>query len=422
MKDDNLSIVWEKAEGCRVYDVDGNEFIDFASGLNVANVGHKNKKVVESIHKQSEKLIHGMGDFHTNNVKADFLNKLASISPIKDCKIITSVNGSDAVDSAMKTANLYTGKSKFISFYGAYHGMGPKSLEVTARHHFRDPYTKELNSNTIFLPYPYTYRPPFSNEININLDDQINLIINLIESTISNTASGANDIAAIIIEPIQGRGGVVQAPKEFMKSLRNLCDKYNILLIVDEILSGFGRSGEWFAINHSEVIPDIMTIGKGLSGGFPISAMIGKKNIVDGAWSRFEGESIHTSTFQGNPIGCAMSLASIDYIIENDLIKASKEKGEYFINQLKNELSSYEIIGEIRGSGLMIGIEIVKNAHSKEPDPEKCWDMMRFALNKGILLLNGGHEVNTICLTPPLTISKDEIDYCIKILKEYIEL
>lgn len=298
LNDPHLSIVWDRTKGTRVFDVDGNEYIDFSSGLNVANVGHSNTEVVNAGMQQMKQQLQGMGDFHSNTRKIEFLEKISKIVPISKPKIITTVNGSDAVDAALKTANLYTGKSNFISFYGGYHGMGAKSLEVTARNHFRAPFTKELQKTSTFLPFPYCYRCPFAKDPkNCQME-----CLSMVKQTIENTASGSNDIAAVIIESYQGRGGVVPVPQKFLKELRTLCSNNGILLILDEILTGFGRTGEWFGFEHAGIEPDIVAIGKGLSSGYPISACIGKQEIMDKAWGKFSGEPIHTSTFQGNPL------------------------------------------------------------------------------------------------------------------------
>lgn len=416
LNDSELSIVWNETKGTRVFDADGNEYIDFSSGLNVANVGHTNPYVIQAAKEQLDKQLQGMGDFHANTRKIEFLNKLAEIVPINNPRFITAVNGSDAVDAALKTATLYTGKSNFISFYGGYHGMGAKSLEVTARHHFRKPFTKELPKTTTFVPYPYCYRCPFSK----TSDNCHNDCIAFLRQTIENTASGSDDIAAVIIESYQGRGGVVSAPVEFMKELREICTKNGILLIVDEILSGFGRTGKWFGFEYAGIEPDIITIGKGVSSGYPISACIAKSEIMEGAWGKFEGESIHTATFQGNPLGCAIANASIEYMVEHNLIEKSMSNGEYFKNSLKKKLKNHPNIGDIRGAGLMIGLEFVQDKKSKKPDPELCWEVMRKSLAKGLLLLNGGHDVNVLCLTPPLIINREEIDFCVNTIAEVL--
>jgi 4-aminobutyrate aminotransferase/4-aminobutyrate aminotransferase/(S)-3-amino-2-methylpropionate transaminase len=417
LNDPQLSIVWDRADGTRVFDVDGNEYIDFSSGLNVANVGHRNKYVIDRAKAQLDKQLQGMGDFHSNTKKIEFLKKIEEISPIINPRVITAVNGSDAVDAALKTATLATGKSNFISFYGGYHGMGAKSLEVTARHHFRQPFTKELPKTSTFLPYPYSYLWNNSTK----QSDYINYSLNSLVQTIENSASGSNDIAAVIIESFQGRGGVVQAPKEFMKGVREICSKNNVLLIVDEILTGFGRTGKWFGFQHSDIEPDLITVGKGLSSGYPISAVIGNSSIMEKAWGKFSGESIHTSTFQGNPLGCEISIASIEYIQNNDLIQKSSNSGLYFKKKLKEKLESHPLVGDIRGSGLMIGIEFVIDKKSKKANSEFCWNVMREGLQEGLLFLNGGHQVNVLCLTPPLTISEEEIDYCVERLQKILE-
>lgn len=416
LMDTDLSIVWEKSSGTKILDVDGNEYIDFASGLNVANVGHTNQEVLKPVREQLDLLLQGMGDFHSNNRKIEFLEKLNEIIPMNNPRYILSVNGSDAVDSALKTASLYTGKSQFISFYGGYHGMGAKSLEVTARHHFRNPFTKELPKSTTFLPYPYAYRPIFDSQPEKNTEE----CLKLVEQTIENSASGSNDIAGIIIESFQGRGGVVEAPKEFLQGLREICTRNNIVLILDEILSGFGRTGKWFGFEHSNIEPDIITIGKGLSSGFPISVCCGKEEIMS-VWSKYEGESIHTSTFQGNPVGCVLATSVINYIKNSNLLDRSEKLGDYFIGKLRKEIGFYNKVGDIRGKGLMIGIEFIMDKNDKSPDSDYCWTVMKKGLKNGLVFLNGGHNVNVLCLTPPLVITKEEIDKCIEVLKNILE-
>lgn len=411
--DNEITIVWERTTGANIIDVDGNQYIDMAAGLNVANIGHTHPAVQAAVSKQIEEMLQGMGDFHANIRKIEFMEFIQKIIPIPNAKMIVSVNGSDAVDSALKTANLATGKSGYIAFYGAYHGMGAKSIEVTARHHFRRPFKNETKKSTAFAPYPYCYRCPYGEQV-----DTCKLTcLKTVQDMIENTASGVEDVAAVIIEPIQGRGGVVVAPQKFLQGLREICDRNNVLLIFDEILTGFGRTGKMFSFLHSGVIPDIMTIGKGLSSGYPISVCAAKQEVMDKAWGQYNGEPIHTSTFQGNPLGSVIAMASIKELLNSNLVEKSHYDGLYLQKELRNRIGAHPNVGDIRGNGLMVGIELVKDRDTKEAAPELCWEIIRRAMKKGVLLLNGGHQVNVLCLTPPLCITNEQLNFVINILE-----
>jgi acetylornithine/succinyldiaminopimelate/putrescine aminotransferase len=329
-------------------------------------------------------LMHGMGDVHPTAQKVNLCKKLSSITferwTGKSAKTILNSSGSESIESALKTASLATGKSGVISFEGCYHGTGFGSLSAGAMPRFKDPFIKQLSDFGKIVPYG-----------NHGLDQVNDILLN-------------ENIGAIIVEPILGRGGKVVPENDFLPSLRNLCDEYNALLIIDEIYTGLNRTGKLFACEHWEVIPDIICLGKALSGGFPISACTGKATIMD-HWPESDGEAIHTSTFLGHPAGCAMALASLEIHSDPEISSEVTHKGNLFKELLENIDSALK--GSVRGMGLMLGLEIID--HDSKPNGPLASRIIPSALRSGLIILADGPDGHVIALAPSFTITEEEM-------------
>ena len=369
---DHWPVFWQRASGANVWDVDGNRYLDLTGAFGVANVGHTNPRVVKAIQEQAGKLLHAMGDVHPNELKLKLARELAALTfgrwNKSEGRVVFANSGAEAVEAALKTAAIHTKRPGVIAFEGAYHGLTYGALDTTWRADFRSPFSKQLGHFTAHVPFG---RLPEVAKI--------------------------QDFGAVIVEPIQGRGGIVVPPDDFLPKLRRFCDDHGLLLILDEIYTGFCRTGRWFACEHSGVVPDLVCVGKAMAGGFPISACIGRAEIMD-SWPESQGEAIHTSTFMGNPLGCAAALASIGEMKRLKLAVRSHELGEWLAARLAR-------IGKVRGKGLMLGLE-VGNA---VPIVEKL-------LQGGILALPEGSRSEVLGLTPPLVITKRQLDFCLETL------
>jgi 4-aminobutyrate aminotransferase-like enzyme len=395
----DFPVFWERAKGTNVWDVDGNRFLDLNSSFGVASLGHANERVIDAINKQTEKIIHGMGDVHPPSVKVEFLEQLLTIMPQELNACILSVNGSDACESALKSMQVYTGKPGVIAFEYGYHGLGYGSLDVTHKKHFRQNFTQRLTEHTHFVNYPNSEEA---------MHESLQRIKKLFELY-------GKKIGGIIIEPVQGRGGVVKPPKGFLKELREICNLNGALLILDEIYTGFCRTGSMFAFQKEEIVPDLLCLGKTLGGGVPLSVCVGRKEIMD-AWGESNGEAIHTSTFLGNPLSCAAGLAVLSELKENDFSKIVQEKGQYFLQKLRNLRSP--LVKEVRGEGLMLGIEFVDL--ESETAGQIVDGFMRACLAKGLIVLNCGPRGNVISLSPPFVITHEEIDYAVSVFEKVL--
>jgi 4-aminobutyrate aminotransferase-like enzyme len=373
---DHWPIFWQRAAGANVWDVDGNRYIDLTAAFGVTNVGHTNPRVVAAIQKQAGQLLHAMGDVHPNELKLKLARELVGLTfgrwNKSEGRVIFANSGAEAVEVATKTAAIHTKRPGIIAFEGAYHGLTYGALDTTWRADFRSPFSKQLGHFTAHVPFG-------------RLPDVAKI----------------QDFGAVIVEPIQGRGGIVVPPNDFLPRLRRFCDDHGLVLILDEIYTGFCRTGRWFACEHSGVVPDLVCVGKDMAGGFPISACIGSAKVMD-SWPESRGEAIHTSTFMGNPLGCAAALASVGEMKRLKLDARSRELGDWLAARLAR-------IGKVRGRGLMLGLE-VDNA---VPIIEKL-------LQRGVLALPEGSQSEVLGLTPPLVITKRQLDHCLVALGDSI--
>jgi 4-aminobutyrate aminotransferase / (S)-3-amino-2-methylpropionate transaminase / 5-aminovalerate transaminase len=405
----DIPVFWEQAQGSNIIDVDGNRYIDVTGGFFVTAVGHANRRVVEAVQKQSGLLMHSMGCVNPNVPRVELVEKLAEIAP-GDLEIsFVSNTGSEAVDMALKTARLYTGKNTVIAFQGGFHGKTFGSLAVTSKNYFREPW-QPLLTGAVHVPYAYCYRCAFGME-----HPQCNMLCaHYLDHILGNPSSGVTDVAAIIIEPLQGLGGVIIPPPGYLKRVYEICRAHGVLFIADEIITGFGRTGKLFGVDHSGIVPDMMTLGKGMASGFPVSAMITTRPIAD-CW----GAEQHTSTFVGHPVGCAAALACIEEILENKLVERSAEMGTWLKSELEELMKRHPLIGDVRGLGMTATIELVKDRKTKEPATQESLRLVNQALRRGIMAtLRGGEYGNCIRMAPPLNIKREQLEFAIQALDE----
>jgi 4-aminobutyrate aminotransferase-like enzyme len=391
----DFPVFWESGSGATVTDVDGNRYIDLTAAFGVANAGHCNPHVVSAIAEQARHLMHGMGDVHPTAVRTRFLERLERVLPPGLTKSFLATTGSEAVEAALKTAILATGKSRFACYDGAYHGLSFGALSVGGLERFRAPFAASLGAQAVLLEYP-RHSPGVG-----ALDAAAQARDVLAEH---------DDLAALIIEPIQGRAGCILPPPGYLAAIRNVCERLDILMIVDEIFTGFGRTGAWFAIDRESVVPDILCIGKAMGSGFPISAAVARAEIMD-AWPVSAGEALHTSTYLGNPMGCAAALATIDEFERMQLPQRAERMGARAKVRLK-ALRSLPAVVDVRGCGLLWAVELRA--------PAEAAAAVKQALARGVIVLQSGVKGQTISIAPPLVISEEQLDRGIEILESAI--
>jgi 4-aminobutyrate aminotransferase-like enzyme len=413
---DDFPVFWEAARGANVRDVDGNVYVDLTAAFAVAGIGHAHPRVVDAIQRQSATLLHGMGDVHPPAVKVDLLRALAEVAPGGLNRSVLASSGAEAVEAALKTAMIATGKPRVLAFHGSYHGLTYRALSVSGREDFRAPFAAQLDTNAVFVPYPYPYRSPFGRDA----DEVCAATLRLIEHTLDTPGSAAEGIGAILVEPIQARGGDVVPPDAFLPGLRRICDERGLLLILDEIYTGFGRTGRWFSCEHAGIVPDVLVVGKGLTGGLPFSACIGTDAVME-HWPRSTGEAIHTSTFLGHPVGCAAALASISALRDERLVERSADLGARMMETLRTMTADHPRVGEVRGRGMMIGVEMVRDRATRAPAPELCGRLIVEGLRRGVLLLGGGIHGNVLSLSPPFVLTDPQADFALGVIGEMLD-
>ncbi len=405
-----IPFVMDYGKGTEVWDVDGNRFLDFAAGIAVVSTGHSNPKVVKAIQDQAEKFIHISSDFYHEKWIA-LGEKLDEIAPFDDAAVSFMTNsGTEAVETAIKLARYHTGRSNFIGFTGAFHGrtMGAVTLTASKPTYHRGFYP--LMNGVVHAPFPNPYRPILDRLPN---EDYGETVVRYIEEEILGHILPPDEVAGILVESIQGEGGYIVPPPGFFPALRELCDKHEILLIADEVQSGMGRTGKWWAIEHFDVEPDIVTAAKGIASGMPLGATIARKSVMD--WPR----GSHGNTYGGNPLACAAALATLD-LIENEYMQNASDVGQYALDALEEIMVRHPHIGDVRGIGLMIGVEFVRDRKSKTPDEEFRERVADLAFERGLILLGCGKSV--IRIAPPLSVSRVEIDEGLTIFEEAMTL
>ena len=405
-----VPFVMDHGRGTQVWDVDGNRFLDFAAGIAVVSTGHAHPQVVKAIQEQAEKFIHISSDFY-HEKWIQLGEKLDEIAPFQEAAQSFMTNsGTEAVETAIKLARYHTGRANFIGFTGAFHGrtMGAVTFTASKPTYHRGFYP--LMPGVVHAPYPNPYRPVLDR---LPGEDYGETVVRYIKEEILGHILPPDEVAAILVETIQGEGGYIIPPPGFYPALRELCDEHEILLIIDEVQSGLGRTGKWWAIEHFEVEPDIVTAAKGIASGMPLGACIARDSVMD--WER----GAHGNTFGGNPISCAAALATLD-LIENHYMENAAEVGQYALDALHEIMVRHPTIGDVRGLGLMIGVEFVKDRKSKAPAEELRERIVELAFERGLILLGCGKSV--IRIAPPLSVSKPEMDEGLTILEEAITL
>ena len=398
-------IVWERARGMHVWDEDGNCYLDFTAAFGVAAAGHANAKVVRAGKDQMDVLLHAMGDVHPHALKARLARELSRLTYERwgdeTGKVIFCNSGFEAVEAALKTARLATGKPGVVAYEGGYHGLGYGSLSVTHRDHFRTPFLDQIREFGSFLPFPSG-----AGQSNQSLGGLKRLL-------------NSGKIGAVLLEPIQARGGIRIPCPGFLSEVAALCRKAGTLLVLDEIYTGFGRTGKWFACEHEQVIPDLICLGKALTGGFPMSACVGRAEVMD-AWPPSDGEAIHTSTFLGHPVGCAMALAQIGEIRSKRLVQRSARMGTALLSGLRSiHCPGTAITCEPRGMGLMAGLEF--RTASGDPATGFVIKLMKKMLHAGYIMLPEGEHSNVLGFTPPLVVSGDQIEQMLRALQKEVD-
>ncbi|MDX1600725.1 MAG: acetyl ornithine aminotransferase family protein [Anaerolineales bacterium] len=399
-----FDFVMDHGAGTEVWDVDGNRYLDFAAGIAVCSTGHSHPKVVQAIKDQADKFLHISSDFY-HRVWIELSEKLAELAPFNGPgRVFLTNSGTEAVEAAIKLARHHTGRQQFIGFYGAFHGRTLGALAFTASKPVYRRGFMPLMNGVSHAPFPNEYRPILQHDGM----DYGEAVVRYIEDVILQYTVPADDCAGILVEPIQGEGGYVVPPPGFFPALRELCDRHGILLIADEVQSGVGRTGKMWAIEHWGVEPDIITSAKGLGSGVPIGAAIARADIMD--WP----QGAHGNTYGGNPIASAAALATLE-LVEDELMDNAAEQGEYLLDALAEIGARHPSIGEVRGKGLMIGVEFVKDQTTKEPAIALRDSVEEGAFRGGLLTLSCGKS--SIRFSPPLVITRDEIDEGLEIFE-----
>jgi 4-aminobutyrate aminotransferase / (S)-3-amino-2-methylpropionate transaminase / 5-aminovalerate transaminase len=385
---------WTEARGAAVRDADGNTYIDLTAGFGVAHAGHANPAVTAAIREQAVRLAHGLGDVYPTEIRVRLLERLAAIAPGDIGVAILGSAGAEAVEAALKTAVLRTGRTGIVAFHGGYHGLTYGALGVTHRADFRTAFRAQLFPGVRFAPYP--------------AGDDARAAVAAVRDLIAAAESSAHPVGAVIVEPILGRGGLVVPPPAFLPSLRELCDGEHTLLICDEIYTGCGRTGRWFACEHDGVVPDVLAIGKAVTGSLPLSAALGTPKAMRG-WPRSAGEAIHTSTFLGNPIACAAALAQLEQIESLALLARAAALGDRIRDRAQYWHRRLPTVGEPRGRGLIQGVP-VRGAGSAVRVAERC-------LIDGIMILAEGPDADVLAITPPAVITDDQLEHALHVIE-----
>jgi 4-aminobutyrate aminotransferase len=399
-------LVVERGEGSIVEDVDGNRFLDFNAGIAVVATGHCHPRVVEAIQKQAARLIHMSGtDFYYEEMVA-LAEKLAALAPGGvDRRVSFGNSGAEAVEASIKLARWATGRSKIIAFYGGFHGRTMGALSLTSRKAVQRAGFGPLVPDVVHAPYPYCYRCPFGQQPDACAVE----CVKFIEDTLLKTVAPAAETAAIVLEPVLGEGGYVVPPAKFFTELARVAQQNGILLIFDEVQSGMGRTGKMWAAEHFDAVPDILAVAKGIASGMPLGATVARAELM--TWP----PGAHASTFGGNPLACQASLATIA-LLEEGLVENAARMGSYMMDRLRDWPARFPAVGDVRGLGLMIGVELVRSRQTREKAPELRDRVTSLAFERGLLVLGAGDSTLRLC--PPLVITREQCDFAITALEE----
>ncbi len=392
-----------KGRGAEVWDVDGNRFLDFAAGIAVCSTGHSHPDVVRAIKDAADDFLHISSDYWHERMTR-LAERINGMNPMGEpVQVFLCQSGTESVEGALKLARYVSGRARFIGFLGGFHGRTMGSLSFTASKYTQQAGFFPTMPGVTHVPYPNSYRPLFAGA------DQGRAVLDYIENVLFTSNVPAQEVAAILVEPIQGEGGYLVPPEGFLAGLRALCDRHGILLIFDEVQSGIGRTGKMFASEHWGVRPDIMTLAKGLGSGLPIGMVVAKRTLME-RWKR----GAHGNTYGGNPLCCAAALATLD-LVEREYAANAAEVGGYFLARLRELQSEFECIGDVRGKGLMIGAELITDRASKRAAAALCQRVLTRAYHNGLILLSCG--VSTLRFIPPLMVSRAQVDEALALFK-----
>jgi 4-aminobutyrate aminotransferase len=401
-------LVAKRGHGIRVEDVDGNEFLDFAAGIAVTSTGHCHPEVVAAIQKQAAELIHISGTDFYNEPLTDLAERLSAVAPMPGPhRFFYGNSGAEAIECALKLARYHTGRQHIISFFGAFHGRTMGALSLTGSKPQQKRRFSPLVPGVTHIRYPYTYRgcsggPQEEEAFSLGC-------ARYLEEKLFKTILPPEEVAAVFIEPIQGEGGYVVAPDNFLRELRAICNRHGILLVSDEVQSGAGRTGKWWAIEHSGVEPDIVCMAKGIASGMPLGVCMSRAEIMD--WV----PGSHASTFGGNPVSIAAALATMD-VLEREGIANAAHVGGKMLERLRGWTETHPLVGEVRGRGLMIGIELVKDKATREPATALRNRIETLAFESGLMILGCGETSLRLC--PPLVVTEQEATVALDILED----
>jgi 4-aminobutyrate aminotransferase len=427
-----IPLVVERAKGARVTDVDGKTYLDFGAGFAVVGTGHCHPEIINAVNEQIQKLIHISGSDFYYTPQIELAEKLIRVSPGSyEKRVYFGSSGAEAVEASLKIARYYTRRPRMISFLGAFHGRTFAGMTMSGSKKVQRAHFSGLIPEVYHVPYPYCYRCVFKQSYPECISQEYKGVpllhcLSYLTDVILERLIDPADISLIMVEPIQGEGGYIVPPKEFLPALRKIADEHGIVLVFDEIQCGLGRTGRWFACDHVDVAPDITLTAKAIASGFPMSATIGKATLMDPAVdSNAWVPGCHGSTFGGNPVISAAALASLR-IIENELMKNAAEKGAYLKEQLVEMMARHRIIGEVRGLGLMIGIEVVQDRKTKKFFPAQVTHegknikevITGECFKRGLILYGAG--MSSLRMSPPLMISKEDADSALGIIEEVI--
>lgn len=436
--DGSWPMVWERARGVHVWDPEGRRYLDLTAAFGVAVAGHANPRVVAAGRRQMGCLLHAMGDVHPHALKAHLARELSGVTferwaregagaqdPKRKGvkrkangwnrgKTVFCNSGFEAVEAALKTALLATGRRGVIAFEGGYHGLGYGALETTHRDYFRSPFRTQLGRFAHFVPFPCETEDPASAGAasrRCGLREVERRLRRLFRT---------GPVGAVLVEPVQGRAGIRIPPPDFLPLVRRLCDEHGAVLVLDEVFTGFGRTGRWFACEHTDVVPDLICLGKALTGGFPLSACVGKAGVMDAAWPESTGEALHTSTFLGHPVGCAMALANLEEVRRRNLVGRSAALGAWLLRALAAlRPGSAKLACRARGLGLMAGLEL-RRANGT-PAGAAALQLVKAMLRRGFILLPEGEHGEVISFTPPLTVTQRHLAEVVRALAGELE-
>ncbi len=397
--------VMDHGAGCVVWDVDGNAYLDFTAGIAVCATGHSHPDVVAAITEQVGKFLHMSGTDFYYPQQVELAERLAEVTPGDEPKRVFFTNsGTESVEGAIKLARYATGRPRIVAFTGAFHGRTLGSLSLTASKVIHRRSFGPLLPGVSHVPYGYCYRCPY----NLTYPECDIACVEEIERTLFSREVPPDEVAAIFLEPIQGEGGYIVPPDGWLQRLRGLCDRHGILLVVDEVQSGMGRTGKWFAVDHWSVVPDIICLAKGIASGLPLGAIVAPRDLMD--WP----PGAHASTFGGNPVSCVAALKTIE-LLANGLIKNAAEQGAYMIRRLRQMADRYSVIGDVRGLGLMLGVELVEDVETRKPAHSLRDRVVEACYQQGLLVLGAGF--NVLRFMPPLVVDRPQVDKALEIFE-----